>query len=747
MNILHKRPLSIILCCLLGGFVLFSFLDSSVYKQILLLFTLLAFGLCTVLVIFKKRALPLICVSAILISYIFSYVYFDIWFSVSDRFDDEVTVYGTVTDEKQYETYSVYTLKTENINDEPFTKYRISFTLNKSEKNLPSVGAEIKVKGTLSSTEGEHKSIFRSFSSYGISGYLEEITHYEKIGEGELPLSSKIAHIRNTVTRYAITISNEDCGTLLCALLFGERDELSPRVRLNFSRIGISHILALSGMHLAILSVGINSLLSLLRVKKKPRTVALIFFALLYSAFTGFSVTVLRASIMLIISSVMFLMSESHDSVSSLCIAIFIICILSPYAIFGISLWLSALATFGVIVSAEYISTLEKPSGALKKLYRRLLSLILPTVFAISATLLITTEVFGGLSLVSPFTTLIFSFLVEIIMYIGTFMLILGPVIPLSYLLIPLSEITLNLADVISSSKASYISSRFLPLELIILLLTVLFYLFALLNIKRKGLAVGTVISVFILTFTLGFSTFIYQNERNICSYGSDKNLDIFVLSSDGEAVMLSSGSHSVKSAKGGLNILSNENITYLDALIYTHYSYGLEKEINELISDIFIEQIYLPKPITSEEKELYSVLITATERYGIEIITYSVGENVTVGNNSFTSLYSSPYGESSITAYMIESKAEKTLYLSSGALSGSMPEETLRVMNMSDNIILGSYGTKYKDELFIDSLDSAPDRLIINSDGLYLTQQLLEKLENNGCKVYSHRNYFSFTD
>ena len=103
--------------------------------------------------------------------------------------------------------------------------------------------------------------------------------------------------------------SDAETGGLLGAILLGDRTYLSGQTSLDFSRIGISHVLALSGMHLAILILGIEKLLSLIGISKKARYIITIILTLAYVALTGFSVSVVRAGIMLIIRSLLHLIS------------------------------------------------------------------------------------------------------------------------------------------------------------------------------------------------------------------------------------------------------------------------------------------------------------------------------------------------------------------------------------------------------------------------------------------------------
>ena len=64
--------------------------------------------------------------------------------------------------------------------------------------------------------------------------------------------------------------------------------------------------------------------------------------------------SVVRASFLLIINATLFLIAKTKDSFTSLCIAVLILVLIEPYAVFDLSLWLSAFATLGIVSFSEY---------------------------------------------------------------------------------------------------------------------------------------------------------------------------------------------------------------------------------------------------------------------------------------------------------------------------------------------------------------------------------------------------------
>ena len=745
MNIMHKRPLSLILCISLCGFVLFSYLDAGFLKNTIALLAIISLALSiTVLIIRKRGAFYLLTSVVLCLSLIFSYIYFDLWFQADKRFSEECCVTGTVTEESREQTYSLYKIKADGINGESLSGYTLSVLISRSdaEKAEIEVGSKLKFKCKLNSTANHTAYGFRYFSAYGINAFADNVKDMTHLGTGEIPLASRLSDIREFLTRHAKMLTNEECGAFLSALIFGERDALSSDVALDFSRIGISHVLALSGMHLSVLALGINALLSLLRVKKKWRVLTVILFASVYTLFTGLSVTVVRAAIMLIISSLLYLIGAEQDSVTSLSVAVAVIIIFSPYSVFSISLWLSALATLGVITSAEWISRLELPKAPLSRLWRGILNLFVPSIFAISATLLITSIAFGGVSTVSLFATVIFSFLSEVIMYLGTLTLIFGRVIPFSYILIPITEYTLGLADAIADCRYVYASADFLPYIILAVLLTLVFYIFLFIKTKKQGVFVTLISSLLILCFCAAMLSFAKAEPDTV--YSSGEECDLILLKSDSQTSLIVNSTNKRGTGKLAYNSLRHDGAAALDTLVYTSYSFELPSEAEELLSRVLVYEIRLPEPQSSEERDIYRMLCELAEKFGTRLALYRIGESNKLGEHEFTLLCASRYGEGFACAQFITYRERALLYLSDGFTKESLPEELSGIYAIADTFIVGGCGKGYKEEQYISTETDTAKDIVISAENLYFAQNSYAYYKENGCRITLHPQYIS---
>ena len=128
------------------------------------------------------------------------------------------------------------------------------------------------------------------------------------------------------------------------------KNDLPETTKKAFQKIGVYHLLATSGMHVAIISQFIFYIFKKLKIKEKQSALFSSLAMLIFMAVVGFTPSVTRACIMAIIYFLGICISKNSDSLNSLGIAILAICAINPFASCDISLWLSFLATLGIIL-------------------------------------------------------------------------------------------------------------------------------------------------------------------------------------------------------------------------------------------------------------------------------------------------------------------------------------------------------------------------------------------------------------
>lgn len=735
MNIFEKRPLCLILCIGICGFLLFSFESTVLRLVVALVIVLLCFLSLFLRKNKRKRVLLIAAACILLLASLLSCLYFDLTFKAYEKYKDEIEVVGIVEDISESSSYSLRLLvKVESINGEQTRGYHFYAYPTKTDAKGVIRGARICFKTVL---DGFSDESYTYNISNGINAYAGDVKDL-KILEYTSTFSLKFENLREYLTRYTINLSNSETGAILSALLLGERDYLPDQLRLDFKRIGISHILALSGMHLAILSLGIGKALSLMGIRKKTRVAVTGVFVMVYMALTGFSVSVVRAGLMLIISSILYLLSRTKDSLTSLSLAVVIICIASPNAIMDISLWLSALATFGIIAFSEFISDIIKPKTKVGAIAKYFILAIMASVFAISSTLAVSTVAFGGFSIMAPIATIIFSFLAEIIMYLGCVMILVGWLIPVGWLIAPLCKLMTFLAGAFSSIKLSYVSSNFSFAMIAIILYSAIFYLFLILKLKRPKIAFNVVVILYAITTLLPTVATVKQNHTETVAYLSDYRADEMLIRSKNEVCLINSSQYSRNLAYTSLDLLEDANVTHLDKYYLTHYSWSIDDEIDVLMYNISVEAVYIPEPRNEDEETILKILYKTVENSRTKVVVFKEYETVKVGEYSINLLYSEPYGNTSMNAFTVAKGDQVYTYLSSGLLASANSDLYERYISLSDHVILGEHGKKYKSRIYLSETYEDLDSLIIQSENVFLLQNNMQFFLDKGSNIYS---------
>ncbi|MDR1325141.1 MAG: ComEC/Rec2 family competence protein [Treponema sp.] len=151
--------------------------------------------------------------------------------------------------------------------------------------------------------------------------------------------------------------SGFEWGGLAAALLLGVKDELATSLAVAYQDAGCSHILALSGMHLAIIAALIAFVLKR-PLGIRPAALACSALILLYVYLVGNLPSLNRAAIMYLLGTLMLLATLPKQGASLLGMSFLIQLILQPEAAHTLSFILSYLALAGIFFISELIYAL-----------------------------------------------------------------------------------------------------------------------------------------------------------------------------------------------------------------------------------------------------------------------------------------------------------------------------------------------------------------------------------------------------
>lgn len=190
-------------------------------------------------------------------------------------------------------------------------------------------------------------------------------------------------------------------GALAAAICTGDKSALSNRLTIESQRAGLSHLLAVSGMHLSVVT---GLLLALIpRGRRWLRLICGTIGILSFSALSGASPSVMRAGVMLFLVLLADVISTRTDPWTSVGFVLFCMTLTNPYRAANPGLLLSCAATLGVLLAGEAIDrlweNLKREPARYQKGLLRLASCILVPVAACIATLPILIAMGWGVSL------------------------------------------------------------------------------------------------------------------------------------------------------------------------------------------------------------------------------------------------------------------------------------------------------------------------------------------------------------
>lgn len=216
------------------------------------------------------------------------------------------------------------------------------------------IGDRILVKGEAAPFENARnpggfntRNYYKGFHiNYMVSA--DEITLLKK---NENPIYILADKLKNKLTDSFYTIADEKHGSVFTAMLLGDKDELDEGVYSLFSASGIGHILAISGLHISIIGMGLYKIIRKMGVGYVPAMIICGALILFYGVMTGNGVSTVRAIIMFLLAVYANVVGRTYDLVSAACFAGLVMLLESPFLVYngGFILSFGAIGGIGVI--------------------------------------------------------------------------------------------------------------------------------------------------------------------------------------------------------------------------------------------------------------------------------------------------------------------------------------------------------------------------------------------------------------
>lgn len=259
---------------------------------------------------------------------------------------------------------------------------------------------------------------FKDMNIGGIYGRLSLVRTVKRNGYD--PFYFAIGKIRKSIKGYfAKNLSYGSYATLI-AIMLGDKSGLSQSLYDNVKTSGVSHIMAVSGLHLAVI-MGLLFLIIDRTVRNRIFRFLIICFSIVFiCAVCSFSTSVVRAGTMFVMFAVPPLFNRDTDRLSVLGLTVVLNLIISPLTILNVSFLMSVSAVFAVmIVLPVYMDWLKEKMPVRNKFVNTVIEALLISVFAQIFTAPFSVYCFKMISIAAPFTNLVISFAVALALQLG----------------------------------------------------------------------------------------------------------------------------------------------------------------------------------------------------------------------------------------------------------------------------------------------------------------------------------------
>ena len=472
--------------------------------------------------------------------------------------------------------------------------------INNFEKNLK-VGDKIKVEGEFNlPNENTTKNLF-NYRKYLLNRnifYTINITNYKTI--------AKTRNIYYLLKQYLLKNINKN--PYLLTFILGDKSYLSSKAINSFQQNGISHLFAISGMHISLLSGILLKILKLLKVSENKSYFITSIFLLIYLSLTGISPSILRGVLFFILFSINKIYYFYIKPLNIFIITLSVTLLINPYFIYDLGFQYSFLISLSLLMTTSYL-----------KSNNYLLGLLKTSLISFLVSIPISLYNFYQINILSIIYNLFFVPLVSMVVFPLSLLTTLCP------FLLPVYNISTSILEQTSIyiSKISLGKLIFPKVSIIVYILYFLLIFYLIKNINNKN-QLSKIILLLILIAHYLYPT--YSNKSYL------KMIDV----GQGDSILLHSNNESILIDTGGIMNYSNEawqksnkessivrnttipllkslGIKKLKYLILTHGDADHMGEAKYLIDNFKVENIiinsgkinYLEKEIIKKRKDV----------------------------------------------------------------------------------------------------------------------------------------------
>lgn len=543
-----------------------------------------------------------------------------------------------------------------------------------------------------------------------------------------MPLRHLPAHWARAIRAQIDAVLPQELAPLLKGILTGDRSGFSPALASDLSATGLSHVAAVSGLHVSML-LGLIVLLVGNRRRAVWAGLPLIW---AFVAVTGFSPSAVRAGIMITMMLLAPLLGREYDAMAALCAALVLLLAADPYAIGDIGLQMSFLSTLGLVLFSG-----RTRAFVLRRLPRALpggISRVLASTLGASLSALVFTVPviayrFGAVSLIAPLANLLLLWMVNLIFVSGAVAVLLSFLWwPLGYAVAFVPRALLAAfrwcIGLLARIPYARIHAGRPILTAWLLFAYLMLILIALGLPKRRGIPLTLAMLAVCLALDTAHSA-MFDLEIAVLNVGQGQCV---VLRSRGKTAVIDCGGNAGDAGDIAADYLESVGARRIDALILTHLHSDHADGLPTLLSRTDVREIYIPGHESPESVERAH---TSVERpLALE-----------VGSARLTLIPSGWQGDDNERCMTAVCTSGAFSFVTTGDLGAPAERWLTRVANLPTGGVLlaGHHGSAgASSEEYIGAVAPQAAVVSVGRNGFgHPAQETLERLEAAGCRIY----------
>ena len=515
---------------------------------------------------------------------------------------------------------------------------------------------------------------------------------------------------------------NLENGDYLLVLVLGDKSLISSDIYNNYQTNGTSHLLAISGSHVAVLLTIFSFLLK--KVKDVPKIIILSIILLFFGFLTNFQAAVCRAIFFFIINQINKIGNFNYSNLQVLLFTAFIMLIINPFVIYDLGFIYSFIICGGIIYYSDKITG----NYFIKMLKLSTISFL----FSLPISACINYEV----NITSILINMLFVPWISVIVFPLAIITFIFP------FLNGFLSITLTITNFLNNLFVKF--SLFINIPKTSFILIALLFIFIVLLKHNKKFFGGILVLLLVIKALpkLDSNYYIYyldigQGDSTILISPYQK--DVVMIDTGGKITYESEdwekSNKTYNLSDNTIKFLKSLGITRLDNLIITHGDMDHAGEAINLVNSFKVEKVTFNCGLYNDlEKELIKVLDKKKIKY------YSCIRELNIDNNKLHFLQTKEYDNENDNSNVIYTELNGYKFMFMGDASGITEKEILNKYNLPDIDVLkaGHHGSKTSSSKeFIDTINPKYSIISVGKNNRYghPNKEALDNLEDS--KIY----------